>query len=143
MNKGQSLVVQFVIFFLIGFTLFISTGSIFKYQSDMFRERNIESSLNLSNSYLSSVIISAIDSCKECDFVSITTKMQNMTAGYILEFELTKASGLNVSIPQIKKYSNSTVHNLIFSLNSSSGKSGSTEPLTLTFNKNQNNLGVK
>jgi hypothetical protein len=143
MNKGQSLVVQFVIFFLIGFTLFISTGSIFKYQSDMFRERNIESSLNLSNSYLSSVIISAIDSCKECDFVSITTKMQNMTAGYILEFELTKASGLNVSIPQIKKYSNSTVHNLIFSLNNSSGKSGSTEPLTLTFNKNQNNLGVK
>jgi hypothetical protein len=109
----------------------------------MFRDRIIESSLGLSNSYLSSVAISAIDTCKECDFASITTKMQNTSAGYILEFELTKTSGLNVSIPQIIRFYNTTIHNIVPSLTECSGSSASTEPISLTFNKNQNKLEAK
>jgi hypothetical protein len=143
MSKGQSLIIQFVIFFLIGFSIFVSTGNVFRYQSDIFRDNNIDSGIKLANSYLSSLVISAVDTCKECDFMSITTKTQNTTAGYILDFELNKNYGLNVSIFQIKRYYTSTIHNIISSLSECSGSSASTEPISLTFNRNQNKLEVK
>lgn len=136
--KGQSLVIQFVIFFLIGFSLFLSVGSFFRYQSDLFRNDIISSSLNLSNSYISSNIITAVDSCKQCDYIRLNATIANLTAGYTIEINL-KNSGLNVSIPY--KYFNSPVHNLNSSL-ILSGKSSSVQPIILTFNKNQNKLEV-
>jgi hypothetical protein len=136
--KGQSLIVQFIIFFLIGFTLFLSVGNFFKYQSDLFRNDIVSSSLSLANSYVSSFIIAAIDSCKECDYVSLSVAMANLTAGYVTEINLTNF-GLNLSIPY--KYFNSPIHNLNSSLGLS-GKSSSAQPITLTFNRNQNKLEV-
>jgi hypothetical protein len=103
----------------------------------------IDSSLNLSSSYLSSIALTAINSCKNCDSVNITVKLQNTTADYVLGIGLSQASGLNVSIPPIGKYSSSNVHNIIPFLTQCSGNSTSDKPISLTFNKNQNKLEVK
>jgi len=143
MSKGQSLVIQFIAFFLIGFSLFVSTSNIFQYQSKAFQDMIIDSSLNLSNSYLSSAIIATINSCKNCDSVNITVKLQNTTADYVLGIGISQASGLSVSIPPIGKYSSSNVHNIISFLTQCSGNSTSNKPISLTFNKNQNKLEVK
>jgi hypothetical protein len=136
--KGQSLVIQFVIFFLIGFSLFLSVGSFFRYQSDLFREDIISYSLSSANSYISSNMVVAVDSCKQCDYISLSVPMSNLTAGYVIEINL-KNSGLNVSMPY--KYFSSSAHNLNSSF-SLSGKSSSVQPITLTFNRNQNKLEV-
>ena len=136
--KGQSLVIQFLIFFLIGFSLFVSVGSFYKYQSDLFRNDIISSNLALFNSYLSSNIISAVDTCKECDFVKLSVPALNLTAGYAIQINLSD-SGLNVSNPV--KYFNSPLHNLNSSLNLI-GVSSSVQPITLTLNKTQNKLEV-
>jgi hypothetical protein len=136
--KGQSLVIQFIIFFLLGFSLFISVGSFFRYQSDLFRNDIISSSLGLANSYMSSLMITAVDSCKQCDYINLSAPISNLTAGYVIRMDLTD-SGLNVSIPY--KFFNSTVHNLNSSLRLS-GSSSSAQPITLTFNRNQNKLEV-
>ena len=137
--KGQSLVVQFLIFFLIGFSLFLSVGSFFKYQSDLFRNDIISSSLALANSYVSSNVIAAVDSCKQCDYIRLSAAMSNLTAGYTIEIELTSL-GLNTSIPY--KYFSSPLHNLVSSFSFASGKSSSAQTITLTFNRNQNKLEV-
>lgn len=121
--KGQSLIIQFVLFFLIGFSLFVSIGSFFRYQSDLFKEGILSSSLSLANSYMSSNIIALIDGCKQCDYINLSVSMANFSAGYTLEFNLTNY-GLNVSVPY--KYYFSQLHNLnssfTFSGNSSTGK---------------------
>lgn len=138
--KGQSLVIQFIIFFLLGFSLFLSIGSFFRYQSDLFRDDIISSSLGLANSYMSSLMITAVDSCKQCDYISLSAPISNLTAGYVIRMDLAN-SGLNISIPY--KFFNSTVHNLNADPSLSlSGSSSSAQPITLTFNKNQNKLKV-
>jgi hypothetical protein len=105
----------------------------------LFRNDIISSSLGLANSYLSSNIIAAVDSCKQCDYISLSAAMANLTAGYTIEINLT-SSGLNTSIPY--KYFNSPIHNLNSSIASISGKSSSAQTITLTFNRNKNKLEV-
>ena len=136
--KGQSLIIQFLVFFLIGFSLFISIGTFFKYQSDLFRDEITSSSIKLANSYISSNIITLLKNCKQCDTATISTSISNLTAGEAIQINLS-SSGLNTSMPT--KYFNSPVHNLNYSL-AFSGKSYSFKPITLTFDKNQNILEV-
>lgn len=135
--KGQSLVIQFVLFFLIGFALFLGIGNFFRLQSDIFKADVASSGLELTNRYLSSIIITA-NSCRGCDFINISTKIQETYAGYYLEMELSK-QGLNVST--VNNNFISSIHNINSSL-SPSGKSSSARPITLTLMKSQNKLEV-
>lgn len=135
--KGQSQVIQFVLFFLIGFTIFLGIGSFFKLQSDMFKEDVSSSSLKLMNKYLSSITITT-NNCKLCDYVNITSNVPNTYAGYYLE---TKFSDIGLNVSASNKYYISSVHNLNSTL-SMSGKSSSAKPISLTYNKNQNKLEV-
>lgn len=141
MKKAQSLIIQFILFFLIGFALFVVTGSFFKSQSDMFRSESTEYNIKLTNSYLSSFAVGLIDGCKNCDYASVLIKLENTTAGYFFEESLSK-SGLNVSVPNTGKFFISSIHNLNSSTNFS-GKSSSAKPITLTFTRTKNELRVE
>lgn len=141
MTKGQSVIMQFLIFFIIGFFIFITIGMFFKYQSDLFKQDIISSSLNLTNSYLSSVSIIMVDDCKECDFINLTLKVSNTSTGYPIEVKFTGNSMLNTSIPTVSEQT-TTIHNLNYSLKAS-GSSSSVKTIILTFNRTNNNLGVK
>jgi hypothetical protein len=139
--KGQSLIIQFVLFFIIGFTLYLTIGNFFRFQSDVFREDITRESLKLVNSYLSSNMIMAADSCKQCDYVNLTFKIENTTAGYFYNLDLSN-SQVNVSVPP---YTNKNFitsgHNLNTSF-SSTGKSISSKTLTLTLNRTKNEIGI-
>jgi hypothetical protein len=138
--KGQTLIIQFVLFFIIGFSLFTSIAVFFKYQSDIFKNDITNYNIQLINSYFSATAISAAVTCKTCDFVNITTTTQNTTAGYFFEVGMTNL-GLNTTVPMAQQRVTSSVYNL----NSSyvlSGFSPSIKPITITFNKIQNSLGV-
>ena len=138
MKKSQSLLIQFVLFFIIGFSLFLLIGNFFKYQSELFRTDIIDLSLKLTNSYFSSFAINSIDSCKQCDYVENSIKLEPTTAGYF--FETTFSSeGLDVSTAPTHNSFVSSVHNLNESHNMN-GKSSSAETITLTCSRTKNEL---
>lgn len=138
MLKGQSLIIQFILFFVIGFGVFLSVGQFFNLQREIFRSDITDRSLKLTNSYLSSAII-LLNSCKQCDNSKINLRLENTTAGYNLMFKLennllTTAASESIS-------ANSSVHNLSpFLL--ASGRGVSTKTLTLTLDKTKNELRV-
>jgi len=142
-NKAQSLIIQFLLFFMIGFILFISIGTLFKNQSDALREDIINSSLKMTANFISSNAINIIDSCKQCDYVAVSMQLQNETANYILDLRLDN-SVLNVSIPFWRgKYYTTNLHNLNYSQSGNwSGHTASSQPLTLTYNRTKNELRI-
>jgi len=142
MGKAQSLVVQFVIFFMTGFSIFLAIGSFFKYQSDMLKENSLSFNVELTNSYLSSAAISLVDRCKQCDDSKVSLKFPSSTLGYNYGFKLDK-NGLNVSvISEEEKHYASSLRNLNYSL-TMEGDTDSTRAISLTFEKTKNKLVVE
>lgn len=141
MKKAQSLIVQFILFFMIGFSLFLVIGNFFRYQSDIFRGDIADLSLKLTNSYLSFLVINSVDTCKQCDYVETSVKFENTTAGYFFDISFS-SEGLRVST--FPKYSSftSSIHNLNKSIRMQ-GEKFSVETLNLTFSRTKNELEVK
>lgn len=136
--KSQSLIIQFLLFFLIGISIFISISQIFSFHSGMVKRDIISSSVKLSNSFISSAVITAVDNCKECDFVKISTNLGKAT-GYFIIASL--ENGLNTSTPT-GDYFFSSIHNLNKTVGIQSSKVSSLKPITLTFNRTKNNLVI-
>jgi len=136
--KSQSLIVQFILFFVIGLAIFLSVGNIFKLHSEITRADIIDYSIKLTNSLISSAAIATIDSCKQCDFVAINLKAEENIAGYFAEIKLER--GLNVST--VEKSFSSSIHN-INETTDMYGKVSSTKPITLTFDRTKNKLTIK
>ena len=139
--KGQTQIVQFILFFMIGLAVFLSIGGVFRGQLDTFGNSVADSSRKLVASYFSAISISAIDSCKECDNFNTTIQLQNRTANFFLEVLGTR-DGLDVRTQPGNETYESSLHNLVISLVESSGFGASIGPIVLSFNKNQNKLRV-
>ena len=137
--KGQSLVVQFLLFFLIGLALFITISGFFRAQSDIFREDIVELNRKLAGSYISYLSV-AMSSCKECGSISSTFKLKNTTANYIFEFILS-ASGLKVSSLPGGGDNLINMHNLqdTFTL---MGTASSFRDMILKFDRSQNSFEI-
>ncbi|MEM5801875.1 MAG: hypothetical protein QXQ18_00610 [Candidatus Aenigmatarchaeota archaeon] len=141
MRKGQSLVIQFTLFFLIGLGLFVVIGNVFKSYSDVLREDIAAEARKLLNSYFSSLAVISINSCKQCNYVEVKTKVENTTADYFHQVTLSSL-GLNViSQPGTKNFL-ASIHNLntTYSL---LGTSSSAKTIIFTFTKNQNKLEAR
>jgi hypothetical protein len=138
MKKSQSLIVQFVLFFLIGFSLFLAIGSLFRFRSDVIKNDVTSLELKLINSYVSSAVINSVDACKQCDEVTVELPIKNI-AGYSPVINL--KNGLNVST--VNKYYFSSIHNLNETLNIQDSKVYGAVPITLMYEKIKNNLVVK
>jgi hypothetical protein len=136
--KGQTLLIQFILFFIIGFSVFASLGYFFKFQSDIFRDEVTDYNLKLINSYMSANVLTAAISCKQCDFVRITTSLP--TSKSVAAYEIgMNSNGINTSVPLTQK----SITTPIYNLNSSyalSGMVASIEPISIT--KTQNILRV-
>jgi hypothetical protein len=136
--KGQALVIQFILFFMIGFSIFASLGFFFKYQSDIFKEDLMNNNVKLVNSYMSANVLTAAISCKQCDYVRITINFPTSKSVSAYEIGM-NPSGINTSIPLTQKNITTSIYNL----NSSytlSGLAASIEPISIT--KTQNILRV-
>lgn len=137
--KSQVQITQFILFFVIGLTIFLAVGNVFKLHSEGARSDIINSSLKLENSFLSSAVISAISSCKDCDFVSFNIKTEESTAGYFTVISL--ENGLNVSTNEKSFFT--SIHNMNESVNITASSASSTKPITLTFDRTKNKLMIE
>ncbi|GEM_PF-1323960 len=136
MSKGQTLIVQFIIFFLVGLSLFTIIGSFFKFQTDIFREDVANDFRKLSNSYISAIAITLFDTCKMCDNVNISVKIPTMAADYFHDFEVVNNT-LKVTSRPGENAITTSLHNLNWTINLSGG-APSAKIIVLTIeNKNK------
>ena len=141
-NIGQSYILQFVLFFLIGIGLFVGIGNFFRVQYEIVRRDTADISIEMINGYLSSLVVTSVDSCLQCGSVENNIRIRDTTAGYFLEVLLNE-SGLVVSTVPPEKGDTSTMNNLVYSFDSLGGSAPSIQPINLTYNRNQNNLEVR
>jgi hypothetical protein len=138
--KGQTLVIQFILFFIIGLALFLTVGNFFKLQFDVARSDIINSNLRIVSSYVSSAIINLVDSCKQCEYANVMLGLENKT-GYAVKVQLSSnPRGLNISTED--KFYFSPIHNLNETFDMS-GESSSFKTLSLTLNRTKNELRVE
>lgn len=137
--KAQSIIIQFMIFFLAGLGVFISIGLLLRVQTDRFREDVASASLKLSSSYLTSAAIAAVG-CRECNVTENKLVIGNATAGYFTEVFLSSSGIRTATAPPSKQFT-STMHNLKDTLQLS-GQAPSIKTITLTYERDQNKLRV-
>lgn len=138
--KAVSLIVQFVLFFVIGLGFFLTAGNLFRYQSDLIKNEILASSSNLSVSSLSAASIRAVESCKSCDSVMLKFD-QKPIAGYNPTFQL--SNGIILKIEPEGKQVQSSMHSLSYSLSFGSGDVSSSKTINLTYDRTKNNLVIK
>jgi len=139
-KKSQTLILQFILFFIIGFSVFLIVGNFFRLQSNIFGSDINDYALKLTNSYISGNAILMFD-CKGCDysFINFSTKM-NTRPDFIFEIKMSRRL-LNTSLVLTSKYDISSIHRINESV-TFVGKASTSKPLTLTINKTKNELRV-
>lgn len=137
--KGQSLIVQFILFFLVGLSVFLSLGNFFRLQLDVFGGTISEKSRELLSSFVTANFIS-LNSCVACDTANSTLRVQN-PQNVFLEV-LLDSDSLDVISQPDAKVTTSTMHNLLLSFVSGSGRAVAIQPIILSLIKTQNILRV-
>lgn len=141
MTKGQSQVVQFVLFFMIGLALFLSIGGVFRGRVDVFTEDIADQNRKTLNSYFSALAVKELASCKGCDNINITTRISNTTAGAFTQIALNNTHLTTITQPGAERYW-TTAHNLTRGLAAAAGLQISSKPIILSYNKTQNILRI-
>ena len=135
--KGQTLMVQFALFFLIGLSLFTLIGNTFKLQTQVYQKEIAEYSRKNIASYINA-IVAYENSCK-CDAIEYEVGLRTTAAGYVIRVIL--SDGLRiVSIPGDEVY-----FSRFFNLNTTyqlEGDAFSTRPIKITINKTENKIRV-
>lgn len=140
--KSQSLIVQFVLFFVIGLGFFLLAGNLFRFQSNFIRQDILDFGSELLSKQTSSFIITAINSCKSCDKVSTSFNVKSITGNFpIIAFTANKK--LTVSLEEENKLIESSVHNLLYSVNLETNAVSSARSINLTYDKIKNNLVIR
>jgi len=103
MKKGQSLIVEFILFFLISFSVFAVISSFFFNQNEFFKERIGDRLTDIVNNVISIHIVRGV-SCKSCDSVQIQEDLVSRIGGHYYIVILNQR-GLNTTLVSGKLYS--------------------------------------
>ena len=135
--KGQSQIIQFMMFFMIGLAMFLTIGGVFRGRLDFFSSDISEENRKLVATYFSSLAIQSIVSCKECDDVNITTKISNTTAGSFTQVLLAGPNIVTSTQPGGASTYTTSAHNILSVLTAASGSAISAKPIILSYSNNQ------
>lgn len=138
--KAVSLIVQFVLFFIIGLGFFILAGNFFRFQSTVIRQELVNFSSEFSVREVSVFAISAVDSCKSCDNVTLRLE-QKSVAGYNPTYQISNV--IRLKVEQENVFLNSSLHNLNYSINLENAEVSSSKPIDLMYDRTKNKLVIK
>lgn len=139
MKKSQTLVVQFVIFVVIGLAFTLAAANLFRMQSDFIKSDILNSATELAAEQVSANAIMASSSCKACDRVSLKFNVKRI-ADYSPVIGL--GADLTVEVEPENKIATSTIHNLKHSVIYKPGAVSAAIPINLTYEKTKNNLVI-
>jgi hypothetical protein len=138
-SKAQSVIIQFVLFFLMGFGIFVGVGMLFKTRSDIFQGDVATASLKLTSSYLTSTAIASMG-CLECDIVESKVTILNTSAGYFTEVILSNEGMETSTAPKFREYI-SSMHNLNETLQLD-GSAPSIITISIVYDRPQDELNI-
>lgn len=141
MTKAQTLIVEFILFFAISFSLFATISFFFYLQNETLQKMVAEYSSQLINDLVSSDVLSGIR-CKACDSVSIKDDIPSRIGGQYYRIELDQLN-LNTTLLSEKPYSN---QDSLYNLNETftlSGQSTSENKIIGIQIKNRNWIEVE
>ena len=98
-KKGQSMIMEFVLFFMIGIGLFTVLGNFFRAQSDSLKDDLSKTSLELINSHFSSLVISSITGCDNCGSIEHNIKLSKTYANNVVKISLDDSGFVIETIP--------------------------------------------
>ena len=142
MSSGQSQIMQFIIFFLVGMTLFVGIGNFFRIQSESLQSELSGRAFELMGNYLASAAVVSVDACKQCGSVENDLRISDTVFGYYLQLS-SSGSGLSVATAPPTQSYNTSVNNLNATVTFVPGLSASIQPINLTYDRNQNTLEIK
>ncbi len=94
--KGQSFIIEFVLFIIISLSLFATISYLFHSQNIFYQERIGEATSGLINDLVSTDILKGV-SCRGCDDVIITQEIPSKIGGFFYKIQLDN-QGLNTSL---------------------------------------------
>jgi len=112
MEKGQSFIIEFILFFMISFSLFITISVFFYNQNTFFEKRVGNKTSELVNNIVSTDIIKGVN-CKSCNKVLITESIPSKLGGFFYKIQLNN-NGLNMTLISLEYFSEQTP---VFNLN--------------------------
>jgi len=139
--KAQSQIIQFVLFFLIGMSIFGVIGNFFKAHAMASRERIENASLKLLESFVKAAIISYVETSKTANQANFSFVLPNTTADYYHEFYLlSNPRELMIKPVPTGKALFSSIHNLNYTLLFNNGFASSVLPLKFSYIREKNKL---
>lgn len=141
-SLGQSHIIEFVIFFLIGIALFAGVGNFFRIQAESLQSELSGSAFELIGNYFASAAVASVDACKQCGSVENDLRISDSVFGYYLQLSLAD-DGLTVATAPATKSFTTSANNLNASVTFVSGSAPSIQPINLTYDRNQNTLEIK
>lgn len=134
--KAQALIVQFLLFFLIGFSIFLLIGNVFSFHSLKFGSEIREKNLKMIGSLLSSVVINLYT--HESNYSTIKLFFSNFSQLKDFQVILTQ-EGMEIISPE-----NLRVESSIHNLNESLGLEGDSnlESIIFTYKKKDNKIVI-
>lgn len=112
MIKGQSLAIEFVLFFMISFSLFATISFFFYNQNEFFKKRIGDITLDLINDLTSTNFINIV-SCKACNSTTINENLPLKVGGNYYNISL-NPKGLNTTLIFERTYFK---HSNVFNIN--------------------------
>jgi len=140
MKKAQSFIVEFVIFFMISFSLFASISYLFYSQNIFYKKKIGETTSDLVSDLILTHIIEGIN-CKSCDEAIITEEIPSKIGGIFYVVNLNNYK-MNITLMTGKTSFKETP---IFNLNETLFFSGSSisEDRSIVIKINNTNVGVE
>jgi len=115
MKKGQSLIIEFILFFMVSFSLFAVISAFFFNQNQFFKGRVGDKLADTVNNLVSSHIVKGV-TCKSCTSVEVQEDLPSKIGGYYYRVFLDQEEGLNTTLVSRNLYSRK---NQLFLLNES------------------------
>lgn len=137
--KAVSLIIQFILFFLIGLSIFISVGMLFSNQYILVKQDIAEERIKNVANYFASQIISFYISCIECDYATLTINPEDIQHPYKIYLH---DDNLTVSVLDMGKNYSIKLNNFNETLELS-GEAISGRPVILTLEKSNNKLRIE
>jgi hypothetical protein len=140
MSKAQSFIVEFILFFMISFSLFAAISYYFYNQNIFYKEKVGRNTAELINDIVLTHIIKGVE-CKSCDQVIIAEEIPSKIGGIFYIVKLDK-SVINTTLMKEKT---SFVEISIFNLNETLSFSGSStsEDKRIVIKINNTDVGVE
>lgn len=141
MNKAQATVVQYVTFFLINFTIFLTISLLFKTRLDVSRRYVSKVGVDLINNYVTSYMITSSVSCKSCDYAVVEIDPPVMVGGsyYVM---MGTVKNFMIEVPEMGISSESSVLNLGETIDITGNKSSGEKLIKLFWNRTKKIIEV-